>query len=71
MDWKKANVTPIFKKDKHEVASNYRPISLISHACKLLESILRERILKHLTDNNAITPQQHEFVHKSQLIKVI
>jgi len=69
------NITPIFKKGKHEVVSNYRPISLTSHACKLLESILRERIMKHITDNNAITPPTtwvcRQKVIFNQLIKVI
>ena len=39
-DWKMANVTPIFKKVKQCDAGNYRPISLTSHVCKILESII-------------------------------
>ena len=27
-DWKKANITPIYKNSDHTQASNYRPISL-------------------------------------------
>ena len=35
-DWRKANIVPLFKKgDKHQ-ASNYRPVSLTSVTCKVL-----------------------------------
>ena len=30
MDWRRANVVPIFKKGKKEVPNNYRPVSLTS-----------------------------------------
>ncbi|XP_065654771.1 uncharacterized protein LOC136081386 [Hydra vulgaris] len=44
IQFKSANVTPIYKKGDKTVASNYRPISLTSIPCKILESIIRERI---------------------------
>ena len=43
-EWKKAKVIPIFKKGSKGKASNYRPVSLTSVACKLLESIIRVKI---------------------------
>jgi len=36
-DWRKANVTPIFKKDKKEDPGNYRPLSLTSILGKVME----------------------------------
>ena len=42
-DWRTANVTPIFKKGDRNSPANYRPISLTSQVCKVLESIVRER----------------------------
>jgi len=36
--WKCANVTAIFKKGSKDHPGNYRPVSLTSHVCKLLES---------------------------------
>jgi len=39
-DWKSANVVPIFKKGKRGDASNYRPFSLTSVPCKVMESEL-------------------------------
>ena len=61
-DWTDANVTPIFKKGQRNSACNYRPISLTSHVCKMLESILRDKISVFLTQHNVITTHQHGFV---------
>ena len=38
-DWKSANVVPIYKKGEKNKAENYRPVSLTSMMCKLLEHI--------------------------------
>ena len=35
--WKDANVTPIFKQGKKSSPGNYRPVSLTSVICKLME----------------------------------
>ena len=37
-DWRSANVTPIHKKGDRTIPENYRPISLTSQVCKVLES---------------------------------
>ena len=36
-DWRSANVTPIYKKGSKLEAKNYRPVSLTSVCCKLME----------------------------------
>ena len=51
-DWKCANVTPIHKKGDRTDPSNYRPVSLTSQVCKVMESIVRKHVLEHLTRNN-------------------
>ena len=50
-DWKMANVTPIFKKGKKCDAGNYRPVSLTSHVCKILEYIIKDSIINHINVN--------------------
>jgi len=44
-DWLTTNVTPIFKKGDRANPSDYRPISLTSICCKLLEYILYHSIM--------------------------
>jgi hypothetical protein len=59
--WKLTNVTPLFKKGSRSASSNYRPVSLTSIACKVLESIIRDDLTNHLTKNNLINRAQHGF----------
>ena len=47
-EWKLGNVTPLFKKGDKSNPGNYRPISLTSVVCKLMESILRDKIVEFL-----------------------
>ena len=61
-DWKHANVSPIFKKGAKNIASNYRPISLTSIACKIMESIIKDEIMSHLMDKKLITSRQYGFI---------
>ena len=61
-DWKNATVVPIFKKGKKNLASNYRPISLTSVICKLLEKFVRNKLLDHLIQNNLICDEQFGFI---------
>ena len=59
--WKEAIVTPIFKKGCKSDPSNYRPVSLTSVVCKVLEIIISENILEHIKNNSLQCPQQHGF----------
>ena len=63
-DWRKANITPIFKKGSKSESSNYRPISLTSVPCKMLESLIKDAVMEHLILNNLITDSQHGFMKK-------
>ena len=60
-DWKLANVCPIYKKGSRAHAMNYRPVSLTSQICKLLESIIRTAVVAHLDKFNLIKDSQHGF----------
>ena len=61
-DWRSANVTAIFKKGSRHVAGNYRPVSLTSIACKLLESIIREQMIKYMKSNKLFSKKQFGFL---------
>ena len=61
-DWKLAEVTPIYKKGPKNDPGNYRPISLTSIACKVMEGLMRDELLKFLEAKKIITNKQHGFV---------
>ena len=47
-EWKEANITPLFKKESRKKPENYRPVSLISVVCKLLEILIRYHMVEFL-----------------------
>ena len=53
-EWRKANVTPIFKAGSKMSPGNYRPVSLTSIVCKIMESIIRDDIVQHLATNHLV-----------------
>ena len=54
-------ITPIYKGNKTD-PSNYRPISLTSVLCKIMEKLGRASISCHLATNRLISSRQHGFV---------
>ena len=62
-NWHKANVTPIYKPGKKDrgKAENYRPISLTSISCKILEHIIHSNVMNYLCTNNILSDVQHGF----------
>ena len=55
-DWRKALVTPIFKKRDKDCVANYRPISLTCICSRLLEHIITKNIVTHLEHHNLLFP---------------
>jgi hypothetical protein len=60
--WLKALVTPIYKKGDKTLASNYRPISLTSICCKLMERIISKQLTEFALNHNVIPKEQHGFL---------
>ena len=62
LEWKEANIIPLFKKGSRSKSENYRPVSLTSVICKLLERLIKEHLVDFLVKNNLINPSQHGFL---------
>ena len=74
-EWKQAEVVGIFKKGTRSDPGNYRPVSLTSVLCKVLESFIRDAIVNYMTDLNLYASCQHGFRNKrscvTQLLEVM
>jgi len=71
-DWRKANITPIFKKGKKEDPGNYRPVSLTSIPGKVMEELILELIIQQVEEKKVIRSSQHGFTKgKSCLTNLI
>ncbi|PKU45147.1 rna-directed dna polymerase from mobile element jockey- hypothetical protein [Limosa lapponica baueri] len=64
VDWKLANVIPVFKKGKKEESGNYRPVGLTSVPGKIMEKVFLGVIEKHLRHNAIIGHTQHRFTRE-------
>ena len=74
-DWKQAQITAIFKKGNRKSPCNYRPVSLTCVVCKVMESIVRDRIISHMKQNKLFSNRQYGFIGGRstalQLLKVL
>ena len=48
LEWKEANIIPLLKKGSRNKSVNYRPVSLTTVICKLLETIIRDDMMDFL-----------------------
>ena len=62
LEWKEANISPLFKKGSRNKSVNYRPVSLTSVICQLLETIIRDHMMDFLVKHKLINPSQHGFL---------
>ncbi|CAM5124147.1 unnamed protein product [Natator depressus] len=60
-DWKIANVTPIFKKGSRGDAGNYRMVSLLSVPGTLVETVVKNKIVRHIEEHKLLRKSQHAF----------
>ena len=61
-EWKEANIMPLFKKGSRNKPENYRPVSLTSVECKLLETLIRDHMVEFLVKHKLINTSQHGFL---------
>ena len=66
--WTEANITPLHKKGSRTIPANYRPISLTSVPCKVMETIINKSLKTYLNDNHLLTIYQHGFVDKKACV---
>ena len=67
--WKKANVTPIFKKKDKNLVANYRPISLLLLCGKIFEKIIYDNLYSYIFKNNFITDKQSGYKRGNSTVK--
>ena len=61
-EWKEANRIPLFKKASRNTSDNYRPVSLTSVICKLLERLIKDHMLDFLLRHTLLNSSQHGFI---------
>jgi len=66
--WRSAIVVPIYKKGPADQAINYRPISLTSVVCRVMEKIICNAMSSFLHSNNLISPDQHGFLSRRSTV---
>ena len=60
-EWKRAKVTPVFKKGKRSEMDNYRPISVLPVASNLLERAVHRQLYQFLSKHQILSPFQCGF----------
>ena len=61
LEWKKANLVPVYKKGDKQCFKNYRPISLLPICSKIFEKLIFNEMFKFFNENNLISPKQSCF----------
>ena len=67
-DWKEGNIVPLYKKGDRSLPENYRPITLTSISCKILEHVVHSNIMTHFDKFNVLDNAQHGFRKKRSCI---
>ena len=61
LEWKKANVVPVHKKNDKQSLANYRPISLLPICGKIFERFLYNEMLHFFITNHLTSMNQSGF----------
>ena len=60
-DWKKANIAPIHKKNNKQIASNYRPVSLLQICSKMFEMLIINELFTFFEKKNLLSKHRSGF----------
>ena len=60
--WKEARVSAIYKKGNKKLAGNYRPVSITSVLCRILEKLIRNQIVEYMQSENLLSDLQFGFI---------
>ena len=70
--WKIANIVLVHKKGRKDCRENYRQVSLTSIACKVSETIVKDRVVNFSQSLNVFNPNQFGFLEgKSTLTQLL
>ena len=61
-EWKEPNIIPLFKKGSRNKSENYRPVSLTSVICKLLERLIKDHMVDFIIKHKLLNSSQHRFL---------
>ena len=61
-EWKETNIIPLFNKCSRNKSENYRPVSLSSVICILLERLIKYHMVDFHIRNQLLNPSQHGFL---------
>jgi hypothetical protein len=74
-EWKNAQISANFKKDNKSQAKKYRPVSLTSVVCKIMEKLIRLHLINNMKANKLFSRKQYGFIEGRstalQLLEVI
>jgi len=59
--WKIARIIPLHKKKEKEKVENYRPVSILPSASKIMEEIIRQQLTKFVEKMNILPTSQYGF----------
>jgi hypothetical protein len=66
--WKKANVTPLYKKCEEYITTNYRPVSLLCILSKIFEKIVFKYLFNYFKSHFKIALEQAGFLPGSSTV---
>lgn len=57
-DWKLTTVVPVPKVNRPKKAEDYRPVNMLPTLEKLLETVVKNQLIKYIEDNNLLSRWQ-------------